>query len=266
MIRPSLGRFPDERTSMRRAQPLRDFPRVSLYGNYPYQYYQQNLNRPQEPSFVLVTPKSITLRNNKPKTSARSFPNQNQPKPEKLRQAPKMDIKLVQAVQQPDLKFVVDKFFYVPGSTELKTAETAPVQVVTQQRPLPKNVAQVVKSEKLKLQKQIEDDEPETATVKVESIGMSSADQPIPDYSAFFPRSVFTQTGTGVESTLILEPNSRAISGNDGMSISTPISRAILRKGTSVKVLFRPQSVAISGANGVSVAQADLILDFIDDE
>lgn len=112
----------------------------------------------------------------------------------------------------------------------------------------------------------MEEAEEEPSTVKVESVGFSAADQPIPDYSAFFPRSVYTQSGTGDEATLILEPNSRAISGNDGTSISTPISRAILRKGTAVKVLFRPQSVAITGANGVAHAQADLFLDFIEDE
>lgn len=177
-----------------------------------------------------------------------------------------MDIKLVQAIQQPNSKFVVEKFYFVPGKhvAELSTAESIPAATFVKSSS--SKVQQFVKSEKLRLQKQAEFDDEETATVKVESIGMSSADQPIPDYSAYFPRSTFTQAGSGEQATLILEPHSRAISGNDGTSISTPISRAILRKGTSVQVLFRPQSVAISGAGGIAHAQADLILDFIEDE
>lgn len=189
--------------------------------------------------------------------------------PEKIRQLPQMDIKLVQAIQQKNSKFIIEKFLFVPGQriAELSTAESVPVSSVV--RSNSQKVKQAVKSQKLKLQKQIFDEEEndeETSTVKVESIGMSAADQPIPDYSGFFPRSVFTQSGSGDEATLILEPDSKAISGNGGTSISTPISRAILRKGTAVKVLFRPQSVAITGAYGVAHAQADLLLDFIEND
>lgn len=248
----------------------KSLPEIAFYGTYPYQLYQYS-HHPEEPSFILVTPKSKPMK--KLKQTQSSYPKstkklgEQRPKPLKLRQAPKMDIKLVQAVQQPHSnKFVIEKFFLVPGRRvgEIKTMETVTKKELKQKTPLAKT-GKAVKSQKLELQRQV-DDEPETATVKVESVGMTAADQPIPDYSAFFPRSVFTQPGTGDEATLILEPISKAISGNDGTSISTPISRAILRKGTAVKVLFRPQSVAISGAYGVSHAQADLILDFIEDE
>lgn len=242
---------------------MRDFPGVSLYGNFPYQYYQPLPAMPLEPNYILVTPRPAVK--GKSRSNREREPLAKNPirklKPEKLRKAPQMDIKLVQAIQQPNSKFVVEKFFFVP---ELSTAETIPAATFVKS-PSGK-VQQVVKSEKLRLQKQIDDDDEETATVKVESFGMSSADQPIPDYSAYFPRSTFTQQGSGEQATLILEPNSRALSGNDGHSISTPISRAILRRGTAVQVLFRPQSVAITGANGIAHAQADLILDFIDDE
>ncbi|CAO1317712.1 unnamed protein product [Diamesa hyperborea] len=78
-------------------------------------------------------------------------------------------------------------------------------------------------------------------------IGQSSADQPINGYDSYFPESAFQQPGSEPESTLILEPHSKAIVGNDGTAISSPISRAILRRGTAVKVLFKPQSVAIAG-------------------
>lgn len=244
---------------------------AAYYGDYPYQLYQQY--QPEIPKFVLVTPKSDARK----KSKATSPPKPRQkdtmklidarPRPQKLRQPPRMDIKIVKAVQQPNSKFVIEKFFFVPGRrvAELSTSETIPVSSFI--RSNNNKVQQSLRSQKIKLQKQImEEAEEEPSTVKVESVGFSAADQPIPDYSAFFPRSVYTQSGTGDEATLILEPNSRAISGNDGTSISTPISRAILRKGTAVKVLFRPQSVAITGANGVAHAQADLFLDFIEDE
>jgi Domain of unknown function (DUF4774) len=193
-------------------------------------------------------------------------------RPEKIRQLPQMDIKLVQAIQQPNSKFIIKNFSLIPipgqRVSDLSSADSVPVFSVV--RLNSQKVQQAVKSQKLKLQKQVldeeENDDEETSTVKVESIGMTAADQPIPDYSGFFPQSVFSQSGSGDEATLILEPDSKAISGNGGTSISTPVSRAILRKGTAVKVLFRPQSVAITGAYGIAHAQADLLLDFIEDD
>lgn len=271
-----------------RLQGFYDLPRINFYGNLPYQYqyYQPYVFGVPDPNLVVVTPrprvKESTRQSNSknlprlPKdnmklTDARRPYANSRIQPEKIRELPKMDIKLVQAIQQPNSKFVIEKFFFVPGQQlgELSTAESIPVSSVV--RSNSQKINKALKSEKLKLQKQIieddlNDDEEETSTVKVESVGMTGADQPIPDYSAFFPNSVFSQSGDGKEATLILEPDSRAISGNGGTSISTPVSRAILRRGTAVKVLFRPQSVAITGANGIAHAQADLLLDFIEDD
>lgn len=195
-------------------------------------------------------------------------------KPEKLsKNKTNMDIKLIEAIQQADKKFKIEEYFYVPrvnnGLTqEYSALPSMPLSDII--RPSTPKINSSIKSQKLELQKQAfdessQDDEEETATVKVESVGMSSADQPFPDYSPFFPKMTFSQDGVGEESTLILEPHSKAVSGNNGISISSPLSRALLRRGTAVKLLFRPESVAISGAGGTSHAQADLILDFIDD-
>lgn len=248
-------------------------PSIALYGTYPYNYYQHDRYHPEEPVFISVTPRpKFTNKTNQGKLSTSNRLPKDKMKlvdarsrPEKLKQALKMDIKFIKAVQQPNSKFVVEKFFLVPGKRAPVSAKTAPAASAI--RSNTRKTEKALKSQKLKLRKQIVDDEEiETATVKVESFGRSAADQPIPDYSAFFPRSTFTQAGKGEESTLILEPISKAISGNDGTSISSPISRAILRRDSSVKVLFRPQSVAITGANGIAHAQADLLLDFIEDE
>lgn len=251
-----------------------NLPAINFYGNYPYRdyrnYFQQYPLYPEQPTFVVVTPKpkrKLKPRTKLPKdtmklTDARPI---TRIKPEKIQQLPKMDIKLVQAIQQPNSKFVIEKFVFAPGRRipELSTSESVPVVSVV--RSNSQKIQKALKSEKSKLQKQIVEEE-ETSTVKVESIGMSAADQPIPDYSGFFPGHVYTQSGNSDEATLILEPNSRAVSGNGGTSISAPVSRAILRKGTAVKVLFRPQSFAITGANGIAHAQADLLLDFIEDD
>lgn len=58
--------------------------------------------------------------------------------------------------------------------------------------------------------------------------------------------------------TLILKPVARAIAGQDGKAFSTPVSRALLRRGTNVDVLYEPESVAIAGPGGVAHAQSDL--------
>lgn len=167
-----------------------------------------------------------------------------------------MDVQVVNAVQQPNNKFVIEKFVYAPSQQldELKAADSIAV---------PK-IGRIPKKNLKKFQKLVEIEDDVEDRVKVESVGMSSADQPIPDYSGFFPAAIFKSQEN--ESTLILEPNSKALSGNSGTSISSPLSRAILRVGVPVKVLYRPQSVAITGANGVAHAQSDLLLDFIDED
>lgn len=158
-----------------------------------------------------------------------------------------MDIKLIQAIQQPNSQFRIKQFSMKPLSDVIRGSS--------------KKVRDSIKSQNVQFEEERDGDD----EVKVESMGMTSADQPFPSYAAYFPRMVYTQDGEGEESTLILEPNSKAVSGNDGTSISTPLSHALLRKGVPVRVLFKPESVAISGAGGTSHAQADLILDFIDE-
>lgn len=64
--------------------------------------------------------------------------------------------------------------------------------------------------------------------------------------------------------TLILEPSSKAVSGNGGTAISSPVSRAILRKNMGTRVLYRPESVAVAGVGGTAHAQSELILDYVE--
>ncbi|KAJ6640693.1 hypothetical protein Bhyg_05624 [Pseudolycoriella hygida] len=89
---------------------------------------------------------------------------------------------------------------------------------------------------------------------------LTSADSPmnIPDFN--FHSSESSLNGA----TLVLEPSSKAVSGNGGTAISSPISRAILRKNMGTRVIYRPESVAIAGVGGTAHAQSDLILDYVE--
>jgi hypothetical protein len=170
-----------------------------------------------------------------------------------------MDIKLTSAYQQPNLKFDVEEFTISPQEVK-RIKEMGKMKKFQFQKNI--SALKVQNREKTRSDEEQELVGAETATVKVESVGMSSADQPIPDYSAYFSTNGESNSN---EATLILEPDSKAISGNDGTSVSMPMSRALLRKGAAVKFLYRPQSVAISGSGGISHAQSDLIIDFIDE-
>lgn len=222
----------------------------------------RGMRDPREAQFAninLITPHYHRSAQSVPKTSYDK--NLSYKAGDKLERHTNTDIKLIQAVQQPNARFNIEEFLMVP-SNEVESFYPMPINKVV--RASTKEVQNSLKSQKLQLRKKIVDEE-EESEVKVMSEGKTRADQPFPGYDAYFPRMVFSQDGVGEESTLILEPNSKAISGNDGTSISSPLSRALLRKGVAVRVLFKPESVAISGAGGTSHAQADLILDFINE-
>lgn len=157
-------------------------------------------------------------------------------RPKKNRNNEKLvsNIQVINAVQQPNSKFVVEGVYLSPGKQLASTIERVPVQRT---------------NEKL---------------VVVMAKGMTSADKPVPDIPSLtgFPL-IYNPEG---DTSLILEPSSKAIAGNGGIAISAPISRALIRQGTSTKVLWRPQSVAIAGVGGTAHAHSDLIIDYLIDE
>lgn len=71
-------------------------------------------------------------------------------------------------------------------------------------------------------------------------------------------------SSNGDVTTLILKPVARAIAGSGGRAIANPLSRAVLRKGVNVDILFEPESVAIAGPGGVAHAQSDLEISYED--
>ncbi|KAJ8956863.1 hypothetical protein NQ318_014278 [Aromia moschata] len=64
--------------------------------------------------------------------------------------------------------------------------------------------------------------------------------------------------------TLILKPVAKSVAGTDGKAISTPLSRAILRQGTNVDILFEPEAIAIAGPGGIAHAESDLEISYED--
>lgn len=218
----------------------------------------RGIRDPREAQFANVNLISPQQNHQKIHSTSKMFYNKNEPV-----KYQDMDIKYIRAIQQPNSRFNVEEYFMVPSEEFSENlGYEMPLNKIV--RGATKKIQESLRKQKFQLRKRISDEEDENI-VKVESEGKTSADQPFPDYSAYFPKMVYSQEGVGEESTLILEPNSKAISGNDGTSISAPLSRAILKKGVAVRVLFKPESVAISGAGGTSHAQADLILDFINE-
>lgn len=98
----------------------------------------------------------------------------------------------------------------------------------------------------------------------VSATAHTSADADAEANQLDFGYGSYDLTNSGKGATLLLQPAAKAISGNGGTSISAPVSRAILRKNSGTRVIFRPDSVAIAGAGGTAHAQADLILDYVE--
>lgn len=64
--------------------------------------------------------------------------------------------------------------------------------------------------------------------------------------------------------TLVLKPVARAIAGQDGRAIATPVSRAVLQGGTNADILFEPEAVAVAGPGGIAHAESDLEISYED--
>uniref|UniRef100_A0A182NIZ0 DUF4774 domain-containing protein n=1 Tax=Anopheles dirus TaxID=7168 RepID=A0A182NIZ0_9DIPT len=177
------------------------------------------------------------------KLQAQSAPKKKVKKPKRVMNAP-----LVQALQQPDGQFKLQKYAVVAP----EKLNREPVDQSGTQRAKPTR-------------------KPNPVVVTV--VGSTAADAPVlgrvpvaPTVSEYYPFYGLPMTDNREEASLILEPSSKAISGNGGTAISTPVSHAILKQGSRAKILFRPQSVAIVGANGRAHAQADLIVDYVNPE
>ncbi|XP_053686856.1 uncharacterized protein LOC128736400 [Sabethes cyaneus] len=168
----------------------------------------------------------------------------------------------VQALQQPNNKFKIQKLKLAQSPIKAAPAKITKVTTTKNAENNPTKTQQEAAPEKLQALIQ---DFPVFAT----ATGSTAADQPVPRVpiapavAEFYPFYGVPVTENRDEASLILEPSSKAVSGNGGTAISTPVSHAILKHGSSTRILFRPQSVAIVGANGRAHAQADLIVDYV---
>ncbi|XP_055527047.1 uncharacterized protein LOC129719681 [Wyeomyia smithii] len=170
-------------------------------------------------------PIKLTDKRNQPITQ-----NGQQRQPKRIINAP-----FVQALQQPNNKFKVQKFKLVQSNKAAVAESSKPEKTTTK--------AQPAVTEKLQ---SLNPDFPVFAT----ATGSTAADKPVPRVpiapavAEFYPVYGVPVTENRDEASLILEPSSKAISGNGGTAISTPVSHAILKHGSSTRILFRPQASA----------------------
>lgn len=164
----------------------------------------------------------------------------------------KSDKQLRAAVSRINTDYVIEEIVAVPGKHVISTSSK---QAVSKK---PSGAAKLRKaSGKLR----------QTAPVKVEATGRTSSSSKnfpqIPFGTYFLPyRPEQAKALQGrKQAALVLEPHSKAVVGNGGTAISTPISRALLMKGVPTNVYFNPESVAIAGVGGKAHATADLELD-----
>ncbi|XP_026847545.1 uncharacterized protein LOC113566389 [Drosophila persimilis] len=186
-------------------------------------------------------------------------------KPEKLQALPqpqaetqsngdlKSDSGLRSAVSKINPNYVIEEILAIPGKHVISTATSARQQ-------LRKNASGPAKLRKASASGK-------RVPVKVEATGKtstSSGNIPQIQFGNYFlpyqPLQAQAIQGRK-QAALILEPHSRAVVGNGGTAISTPISKAYLKKGVPTNVYFNPDSVAIAGVGGKAHATADLELD-----
>lgn len=65
---------------------------------------------------------------------------------------------------------------------------------------------------------------------------------------------------------LILKPSAFSLAQDKGTAIANPISRAIVKKGRDVDLIYKPKAFAIAGPGGMALAHSDLILDIIEEQ
>lgn len=168
----------------------------------------------------------------------------------------KSDKQLRAAVSRINTDYVIEEIVAVPGKHVISTSSK---QVVSSARL--KKPAGAAKLRKAASAKQRQ------TPVKVEATGRTSTSSKnfpqIPFGTYFLPyRPEQAKAIQGrKQAALVLEPHSKAVVGNGGTAISTPISRALLKKGVPTNVYFNPESVAIAGVGGKAHATADLELD-----
>ena len=244
------------------------------------EFQPREFQKPQNPDteFVPVNPPKEPKHKTKPKASA---PKPKPPiklidgrsQPDKLPKDVEVDVRLITAFQKANSDYEIEEIVLVPGKkiNHLSTVQSFPKKASLKIQPKsPEKKQNLIDQKRFRLIEEAQDDiqrfDEANKSVRVDAKGVTSADTPIPNFNfdGYSPHTTFVQEGKNAETTLILEPQATATSGNGGKSIAGPISRAILRKGASVKVLFRPQAVAITGANGVAHAHSDLILDFVE--
>ncbi|XP_068148912.1 uncharacterized protein, partial [Drosophila tropicalis] len=170
----------------------------------------------------------------------------------------KSDENLKSAISQINTDYVIEEIIAIPGKHVISST--------TNSQQLRKIQNKKKNSSPLKLNA-IKKQAAMAAALKVEATGRTSTNggniPQIPFGNYFLPYQPLQAKAIQghKQAALILEPHSKAVVGNGGTAISTPISKALLKKGVPTNVYFNPESVAIAGVGGKAHATADLELD-----
>lgn len=174
----------------------------------------------------------------------------------------KSDVGLLRAVQQVNPEFVIEEISPVANQHILTTTTSErtskPIKLLVSPTPSPHLGEAFPKFSEKNIRRN---------ELKVEATGKtatSGTTPQIPFGTYFLPYLSKDRNYGSKTSALILEPHSKAVVGNGGTAVSTPISRAFLKRGVPTNVYFNPESVAIAGVGGKAHAQADLELDLVD--
>lgn len=57
---------------------------------------------------------------------------------------------------------------------------------------------------------------------------------------------------------LHISPKALAVTGDNGVAISNPISKVVLRRGEVASIIHSPRATAVAGAGGVAHAESEL--------
>ncbi|XP_030385824.1 uncharacterized protein LOC115632719 [Scaptodrosophila lebanonensis] len=170
----------------------------------------------------------------------------------------KNDVRLRAAIGKINPNYVIEEIVTVPGKHVISSTSLQRLRIENQR--LLARQAQPAKLRKAGKKVRV------VPPVKVEATGRTRTSGNVPQIpfgTYFLPyHSDQAQAINGrKQAALILEPHSKAVVGNGGTAISTPISKALLKKGVPTNVYFNPESVAIAGVGGKAHAAADLELD-----
>lgn len=184
------------------------------------------------------------------------------------------DYKVVTVYQKPKYKYIIDKITQIPGELYAKILSKERL-IKSHFQPKPEKIVEYHYSEPIYHSPPPPPPQPTTryipiavmppkvSTSSTEKAQESGTESPV-EVESIGDVDANAVLSDG-QTVIILQPSARAVVGKDGTAIANPISRALIRKDVPTTIIYRPHSVAIAGPGGTAHAQAELIVDYVDE-